>query len=486
MSSSPEKPQSKPSPPDPWQAETPERAPKPTWRDCLVRLLPLLAVMTFALVVRGGVLWKMERNLYSDPDGYRFIAENLLSLGEYGSPRSLVYMGAAGDGGEPSARRPPLYPMLLSKFAVDGEVTRLNVALLHLGLGVATVGLVFVVSQRLHLGSWGTVAAVLVACDPILLQQSTLVMTETLAAFLAALALYLLTRTSDDGRAWNAMLAGGALGLAVLCRPTFLIWLVACACAMPVLRGFWTQRLVRTAAILLAALVVLSPWAVRNWLAFGSPIITTTHGGYTLALANNPSLYEHLRSGHPLAEWGVEDLQYERTWELYAGQRLDGIWLWETRYIETFGRPPTGDWYERAEDAYCYEVAFRTIRDDPAMFAYSSVLRLGQLWSPLPNPSTHSSTLLRYAVAVWYIGVYALALVGIVRLRWRILQTPWVWGVLLALSFTLVHTFYWTNLRMRAPVMPFVCLLAAVGAGWLWDLLVRRKRLSHSELETAR
>ena len=69
-------------------------------------------------------------------------------------------------------------------------------------------------------------AALLVACDPILLNQQTLVMTETMATFLAILALWSLvrfTRIIPDW--WNAALAGGAIGLAALSRPTFLPWL---------------------------------------------------------------------------------------------------------------------------------------------------------------------------------------------------------------------------------------------------------------------
>ena len=72
--------------------------------------------------------------------------------------------------------------------------------------------------------------------------------------------------------------------------------------------------------------------------------------------------------------------------------------------------------------------------------------------------------MLRYATCAWYLAVYAAALAGVWRLRGKLLRSPWVWGVLLCLVFTLVHTFYWSNLRMRAPLMPFVAIVAAVGA----------------------
>ena len=41
---------------------------------------------------------------------------------------------------------------------------------------------------------------------------------------------------------------------------------------------------------------------------------------------------------------------------------------------------------------------------------------------------------------------------------------PWLFGVVLAVGFTAVHCVYWTDLRMRAPLVPVVALLAAAGA----------------------
>ena len=74
-------------------------------------------------------------------------------------------------------------------------------------------------------------------------------MTETLATFLAVLALWCLARFHDHRYWWNAGLAGGAIGLAVLCRPTFLPWLGLVAVAM-VISDFGFQ---------------ISDWRKRVW-----------------------------------------------------------------------------------------------------------------------------------------------------------------------------------------------------------------------------
>src|SRR4029453_18082217 len=103
------------------------------------------------------------------------------------------------------------------------------------------------------------------------------------------------------------------------------------------------------------------------------------------------------------------------------------------------------------------------------MFGVASLYRLYQLWSPMPHKLTAdestSRRLLRYATCAWYCGLYLLAAIGVWRLNWRLVRPPWIWGVLLCLAFMGVHAFYWTNLRMRAPLMPFVALVAAAAVG---------------------
>lgn len=420
----------------------------------------LVALLLFALAVRAGVLVAMPGGLDRDPDGYRRIAENVLRSGVYSFdlPRSSY---AQDETLSPTAYRPPLYPLLLTKFDVEQRISPLRVGLLHLFLGVATVWLTWHVARLWKLGHWSLVAGALVACDPILLNQSTQVMTETLATFLAVLALFSLTRLNHAPTPWNAALAGGAIGLAVLCRPTFLPWLVLAALATPFLRASVGLRLANLAAFAIAAAAVLAPWTIRNYQVFGRPIVTTTHGGYTLALGNNSSFYDYLREGKWGTVWNSTGLEPELliTWSGFSPSQ-----------------EPELDYDELA-----YRVANESIREQPFMFAYACLYRVGQLWSPLPHDVEGESPsptrqLLRFPVAVWYVVVFVLAIGGACSLRRQLIRAPWVWGILLSLAFTVVHTLYWSNLRMRAPLMPFICLLAAIGAGHLVHYLRKSRK----------
>jgi hypothetical protein len=138
----------------------------------------------------------------------------------------------------------------------------------------------------------------------------------------------------------------------------------------------------------------------------------------------------------------------------------------------------TGANEELLHDRIYYELAKHTISESPDMFAWSCVVRACYLWSPLPQRTTEGESMLRrlarYAVGVWYLAVYALALAGLARLRLAALKTSWIWGILLCVAFTALHAVYWSNLRMRAPLMPVVALAAAQGAAVVASRFRRR------------
>src|SRR5204863_10063335 len=103
--------------------------------------------------------------------------------------------------------------------------------------------------------------------------------TETLAAFLAILSLWCLARFDAARTPFNAALAGGAIGLAVLCRPTFLPWLGLVGMTMLLVRGGPALKsqisnfkfgnlpwlLANLAGLAIIAAAVMSPWAIRNY-----------------------------------------------------------------------------------------------------------------------------------------------------------------------------------------------------------------------------
>lgn len=404
-------------------------------------------LIIFTLVVRGGVLWAGFDDLRADPDSYRQLASNVIEHGTFGF------------GERPTAFRPPLYPLTLVPCIAATGTNPLGIALLHLMLGCITVWLTWLIGIRWGMGRWATVAAVLVALDPILLRQSTLVMTETMATCATTLALFLLTTTRNGGASSPArLLAGGAaIGLAILIRPTFLVWggFGIAALLLPLVgqgkprRQRFTSRPKQAVLVTLGLLVVLAPWVARNRASMGRPVIATTHGGFTFLLANNPAFYTYLREAPSGAVWDATCFNTEHS-------------------IRVPRRTPTEEIDSNRQD---YQLAWQHIRSEPEMFVRSCFVRLARFWGVLPHRVSETESwprfVARYGIATWYAIILLLAVVGAVAWRREIIRMPWAWATLLVVSLSLVHACYWSNLRMRAPLVPVVSFCAAAGAARL-------------------
>lgn len=440
----------------------------------------LAAVLCASLLARGGVLLLMRQQLERDPDGYRALATSLVEHG---------VLGTGNESPRPSAYRPPVYPLLLAPCVALGRWMPLGIALVHLACGVLTVGMTWRLARAWGLSEQAALlAAALVAFDPILLFYSAQVMTETVATLLAVVALDGLTRAFRTQRLTAAAWAGLLAALAALCRPVFLVWLLLAAGAW---LGLWfrrrsgnkraeladhpienaggqaasgtpTLRFGAMAAFLGSAALALGPWAVRNAIVFGRPIVTTTHGGYTLLLGNNALYYEHLRLRGWYVPWSADELQRELEARSSAADAVDEV----------------------ARDRMAYRMALDAIVREPGMFFQACLVRLSRLWGALPLPAGDETALrcaLRWLVAAGYAGELLLAAIGLWKLGRRSWRPPWLWGWLMAVGFTAMHLVYWADLRMRAPLVPWLALIVAA-AVWPPIADARRKALGYSDL----
>ncbi|MEX1041592.1 MAG: hypothetical protein WDZ51_13220 [Pirellulaceae bacterium] len=410
------------------------------WRDWRFFLL-----LVIALVARAGVGLASWENLQADPDSYRRLAANILEQQSF----------TLSDPAEPTAFRPILYPLLLAWVSRSGLVLPAEVFGLHLVLGLLTVAGAYALARKLDLAKWRLWAGLLVAFDPILMHQATLVMNETLSALLAVTAWLALLALIDTVRGdvnrippreltIRGVNLGGALLLAFYCRPTFVIWAALAPLTLLGVEANWGRRGQAVAAVGLTCLFLLAPWVVRNIMIFDAPVIATTHGGYTLLWGNNREYYDHLKEGH--------------------GDIWDSS-PFHARFGEAHPHKGTSA-SELARDRAANREAVRTISDQPGMFAYSSLLRLASFWRPWPLPLSEEESfkrrMLRYAVGAWYWVLLPLAACGCWQLGRNCFRPEWLAGLLLPITFTAIHLVYWTDMRMRAPVMPVIAVLACV------------------------
>jgi hypothetical protein len=214
----------------------------------------------------------------------------------------------------------------------------------------------------------------------------------------------------------------------------------------------WKRRINDCVLVACIAGSCVVPWTLRNYSVLGKPIWATTHGGYTLLLANNPSIYAHF-----------QDQGGSRGWDPFA---FHADWA---RH-ELLG--------ELEQDSLAYELAGDTIRHNPRMFLLSSLYRLGWLWALWPHVE---SLVVKVVIGLWYGTLMLSALLGLgialFGLRRRGNGEGWgAWVVPLALviSLTTIHSIFWSNMRMRAPAT----VALAVAAG----IVGNRRQFSHCEI----
>lgn len=98
-------------------------------------------------------------------------------------------------------------------------------------------------------------------------------------------------------RAWDlkgrsaclaAVVAGALLGLAVLVQPSMQLLPPALAIVLVLLAPQAWRKLGLVVVMLLAMLLVVSPWTWRNWQVLGTPLLVSSNGGSNFYRANNP------------------------------------------------------------------------------------------------------------------------------------------------------------------------------------------------------
>lgn len=436
-----------------------------------------------------------------DPDVYLRFATVWADTGVYGTVVQPPLADApSANQVVPSAFRPPLYPFLIKTFALRASpetnshrFDKNRMLVLHVLLSTLTalgVAVCFVISfDKLQVNApkflkypFAFLSAAVITFDPILVRQSQLLMTETLATLLClvVVALFIIRETVKQEVSWRSEIAWGiAIGLAwggnILCRPTSLAWLLlyvfvslihaiygairertrkrsrgsAAETSWLSISCLWgPQGVYRAVSHKLLFLIFLSatafgmliPWAIRNQSELGHWYLTTTHGGYTLLLANNNSLYDHY------------NVSWSRDWD-------------ESPFFLEWAAQNSRAPNEVDADRLANSLAKQVIFSRPADFMEAAIVRMGWLWAPWPN---QGGLLTKVVVGLWYGVLYAGAFLAIIQIlrsgaKNRYTRDLWLPGFCLVVSLTLVHAVYWSNMRMRSVALPTVVLLAMVG-----------------------
>jgi len=353
---------------------------------------------------------------------------------------------AAGEGDTiPSASHPPLYPLVLSAISLLGGTGWRSHRSLGVVLGAASVVLLALLARRVAGERAGLVAGALAALHPLLVAADGALLSETLYTPLLAGVLLCAYRLYDEpGTRW-ALALGALIALAALTRSEALLLLGVLV--IPVALRHRPRWWLRAGAAGLACLVVLAPWTIRNWDAFGRPVPISTQDGALIAGANCPDTY----SGPDMGGWSFACLS----------ERVD------------LNEAVQGDIWRREGIEYARENADRI----PAVVGMR-VLKLLDFYDPgyqLQFAEGRDRGFQRLGVGLYYL-LLPLAIAGGLLLRRRGEPLRVLVGPLVMVGLSAVLFYGVTRLRHAADVV--IVVLAAVALAELWARLARRSEAS--------
>jgi 4-amino-4-deoxy-L-arabinose transferase-like glycosyltransferase len=387
-----------------------------------------MVLLSFVLQVAGiGVFRQYHTRSGEDNFGFGFEMGRVGRSIALGHGFSSPYEGNTG----PSAWEPPLYPYLIGGvFKIFGVYTYASAWVLlsinSLFAALTTLPVYWIAHRSFgpRVALWSARTWVL---NPYVWYWSIHWIWDTTFTPLVLALIFLVALEMEQWPGWRGWALFGALwGVGALANPTMLSFLPFC--------GLWVwwrryRRGLRSlAGVVLCSLVfflVLSPWLVRNYEAFGRLVFIRDDFGLQLRLGNNK-----LADGISIValQPNLNKLELEKF------QRLGEI----------------------AYEADCRRLAVDWIRAHPGRFAVISLKRFFYYWNGLPRPTDsmvpwdfRSSLFLASSVmAVW----------GLIRALRQKRPAAWLFAALVA-TYPTIYYFVFPHARYRHPIEPELFIL---------------------------
>ena len=312
--------------------------------------------------------------------------------------------------------RTPVYPLFLAVVYLICGHSFLVVRVVQSIIGTLTCLLIYLIgfnifgSKKIALLSVG-----IAALYPLFVFDCIQILTECLFTFLLAAAVFFILHFHDTKR-MQFLLAGGlSLGLCALTRPVGIILLpLTCLWFFLVVKGK-RQGLIYSLIVVLASLIVVSPWSIHNYIVYGRLIL----------LSSQPSTMLWVGSG----EW--------------QGKGKDN-------FNEQFHKAAPDEFYKKA---------FGFILRNPKRFLKGRSRQFLRFWRIVPGLNHSLIRNIINLLSITFIPVVGLA--GLfLSLSYKREKT--LFFMMSTIAFTLAHTLTVGAVRYRVPLVdPYLIIFAS-------------------------
>jgi len=368
---------------------------------------------------------------------YHVIAFHLSEGGGYTNPYTFL----------PTALFPPGYIFFLVPlywlFGPNYQVAELA----NVVLATASAGLLYLLAWRLAGSGAARLSAAIFALFPGQVFFTSLIYSEVLFTFVMLGGLLCLVAARQRDAGWRWFLAYGIIaGAAALTRSVGLSMLLIGPLYLLLATRDWRSTAQRAALMALGAALLIAPWAARNAITLGDPIVTSSAAGINLwqghhegatgggdapdALLNTYGPLHRPGGESDVSTAGVKEAVY-----FAAHHPLDEVQLAGDKLRELYAGDT--DWID-----------------------------LNEQYGQRPFMSSGLRDVLRMTGEVFYFAVLAVAGLGVLRWLVQRSEAPLL-PALTILAWSLAHIVTFGDLRYHVPVMPLFVLLAGYGLAWL-------------------
>lgn len=236
-------------------------------------LLALIAVLGLSL--RAHAVVEPVASPADDSHAYYALSKALYEEGSFGGP-------SFRDSSDWSPGAPLLYA---ASFYATGGAREGTARIVEALLGLASILVVFALGERLGGRAVGLLAALAVAVYPPFIHTTGELMSEPGAMLTLPAAVLAFLWAGERERWWAWLAPGLLLGLTAMFRPEYLLvgaaFVVLAAVRVGVGRG-WRLGLAGAGVLLLALVVPIVPWTVRNAVVLDRVVPISTGGGKAL------------------------------------------------------------------------------------------------------------------------------------------------------------------------------------------------------------
>lgn len=418
-----------------------------------------ILLIAFAVRISAAFWWDQlasdEGRLFrfGDSDSYWHLAKDIAQglPYQYGSENASIF-------------RAPGYPLLLSTVAwIEPEKTAVWLArVLGCLLGTVVVALTMTATARFKNQIATLIAGLCAALYPGAIGMSVTILSEQLFVPLMMLHLQIVnywlnipdsriqdsnnyhpkTISSSRTAPIQACLSGAIAGIAILTRPSFLLFIPLFALVSFLIKPKKTLvlNLILTG---LGIAVCMFPWWYRNYRLTNRFVPTTLQVG--------ASLYDGLHQG---ASGGSDE-----------GMKFSEEFAIKLTEEERNAEEGLESTFEYRLNQRLQSAAIDWSKQNPNAVAKLAASKFIRTWNPWPPAAELSSFWVRLTESIGCFGVVALSSIGLItfRDRWKEMYI----FLLPTLYFTLLHMVFVGSIRYRQPAVVALCVLAGLGAAAL-------------------